>query len=163
MEDDVRRLRGLLGVGTLWGFAWAVIGAVLGVAIGVLSPDVWLWSNPIIEWALGMGVYGFVSGVGFGGLLAFRESRKSLDELSPARAAVWGVLGAVLVPVLFGMLGAFELGTTSLDVLEAMGMTALLGGTFAGGSVAIAQSARRLEAGEDALLESADDTPRLRR
>src|SRR6185503_19051273 len=106
MDDEIRRLRGLVGVGTTWGLAWAVIGALIGLVIGVVSSE--LVSAAVIEWALGLGAYGLVSGLGFGGLLAYHESRKSVADLSPARAAVWGVLGAVAVPILFGLLAFFE-------------------------------------------------------
>ena len=148
MDVELRRLRGLGGVGTTWAVAWAVIGALIGLVIGVFAPEAWGWSHPAVEWALGLGAYGLVSGVWFGGLLAHHERRKSIDELSPQRAAVWGVLGAVVVPIFF--LGFFDAGTSALDVLEAMAATAVLGGTFAAGSVAVARSAPRLESGEPA-------------
>jgi hypothetical protein len=142
----MRRLRGLVGVGMTWSVAWALIGAAIGLVIGAVSPE--LVGSSVVEWALGLGAYGLVSGVGFGGLLAYHESRKSVAELSPGRAAIWGVLGAVMVPILFGLLGFFEADTTLLDVLQAMAVTAALGGTFAAGSVAIAREARAAGAAE---------------
>jgi hypothetical protein len=153
MDDEIRRLRGLVGVGTTWGVAWATIGALIGLVVGVVSPET--VAGSVVEWALGLGAYGLLSGVGFGGLLAYHESRKTVAELSPGRAALWGVLGAVLVPILFGLFGFFEIGTTPADVLEAMAVTAALGGTFAAGSVAIAREARGIEAGGVTRLESA--------
>ena len=152
-DDGSRLLRGLLGVGATWGIAWALIGALIGVVIGMVFPESWGWANPVVEWALGMGAYGAVSGVGFGAVLAHRERQRSVAELSPARAALWGALGSVLVPLLFGALGMFASGTTALDVLGAMGVTALLGGSFAAGSVAVARSADvRVAAGDEAAL-----------
>jgi hypothetical protein len=159
MEDDLRRLRGLVGVGTTWGLAWGVIGALIGLVIGVVSPE--LVGPAAVEWGLGMGAYGLVSGLGFGGLLAYHERRKTVDQLSPTRAAILGVLGAVVVPILFGMLGFFELGTTAADVLEAMAATAVLGGAFAGGSVALARSAPRVDAGGDRTLGIDDEVAAL--
>jgi hypothetical protein len=146
MEGELRRLRGLLGVGATWALAWGAIGALIGVAIGVLSPE--LVSGTVVEWALGLGAYGLVSGVGFGALLAYHERRKTIDELSPVRAGVLGLFGAVLVPLLFGLLGFFDAGTTTLDVLEAMAATGVLGATFASGSVAAARGAPRLGSAE---------------
>ena len=150
----MRKLRGLLGVGVTWGAAWATIGAGIGAVIAVLSPEAWSWTHPVVEWALGMGAYGVVSGMGFGVLLSLREGRKTLRDLSLKRSAAWGVLGAAAVPLLFGALGTFDAGTTLADVLGAILVTGVLGGTFAPASIAIARRAA-LQAGEDVpLLES---------
>lgn len=148
MGEWLRKLRGLTGVGVTWGVAWSAVGAAIGGVLGVLSPELWTWGNPIFEWALGMGLYGFVSGVGFGKLLALAEGRKRLDQLSLGRVAVWGVLGSAMVPLLFGALGFFAAGTTAMEVLGAMGVTALLGGLSAPGAVALARRAE-LTAGEE--------------
>ena len=51
MGKLLRRLRGLAGVGITWGAMWAGIGAGIGLIIGIVDPDVWRWTNPIIEWA----------------------------------------------------------------------------------------------------------------
>lgn len=147
----LRRLRGLLGVGVTWGAMWGAIGAGIGAIIGIVAPGAWTWANPIFDWAVGMGLYGFVSGVGFGGLLSLREGRKRLADLSLGRVALWGILGAILVPPIFGLLGTFPVGTTLLDVLGAIGVTGVLGGTFAATSVAIAKRAE-LRAGDDPYL-----------
>jgi hypothetical protein len=143
METLTRRLRGLLGVGVTWGTLWAGIGAVIGLVVG----------EPMAVWALGMGLYGLVSGVGFGALLSLGEGRKTLLDLRLGRVAVWGVLGSALVPLLFGAMGTFGVGTTLADVLGAVLTTAVLGGTFAPGSVAIARRAQLRQAEERKLLE----------
>ena len=149
MGKLLRRLRGLAGVGITWGAMWAGIGAGIGLIIGIVDPDVWRWTNPIIEWAYGMGLYGFVSGVGFGTLLSLKEGRKRLFDLSLGRVALWGLLGSAAVPVIFYMLGVFGVaGASAVDIIEAMIVTGFLGGTFAPGSVAIARSAR-LKPGEE--------------
>ncbi len=147
MKKLYRRIRGLLGMGVTWGGLWAGIGAVVGGVLGALSPDLWVWGNPILEWAFGMGLYGLVSGMGFGALLSLGEGRKTVLDLSLPRVAIWGALGSVAVPVLFGLLGAFGAGTTAVDIVQAMVLTGVLGGTFAPGSVALARRAA-LEAGE---------------
>ena len=145
MDEMLRKLRGLLGVGVTWGAVWGVIGGVIGVVVGMVSPDAWTWSNPILDWAVGMGLYGFVSGVGFGKILALAEGRRRLDELSLRRIAVWGVLGSAAVPLLFAAAGMFGAGTTWMEIVGAMGVTAFLGGVSAPGAVAVA---RRAELGE---------------
>ena len=151
MTQLLRRLRGLLGVGMTWGVLWGAIGAGIGFVLGLLDPGTWSLANPVVDWALGMGAYGVISGVGFGALLSLGEGSKLLRELSLKRVAVWGVLGSAAVPLLFGAFGFFEAGTTLLDVLGAMGVTAALGGTFAPGAIAIARRAE-LTAGDDVGL-----------
>ena len=148
MNKLLQKLRGLLGVGVTWGTLWAGIGAGIGVAIGVVRPEVWEWTNPIFEWAVGMGLYGVVSGIGFGTLLTLREGRKTLSDLSLRRTALWGMIGGAVVPLLFGAAGMFPAGTTLLDVIGAIGVTGFLGATFAPISVAIAKRAE-LNAGPD--------------
>jgi hypothetical protein len=146
----LRRLRGLLGVGVTWGTLWGAIGAGIGLVLGYLNPALWTYDNPIALWGLGMAAYGFVSGVGFGTLLTLREGSKRLRELSLKRVALWGVLGSAAVPLLF--LGFFQAGTTVVDILGAMGVTAMLGGTFAPGAVAIARRAELASPDERDLL-----------
>lgn len=154
----LRRLRGLTGVGLTWGTLWGTIGAGIGFVLGTLDPFLWQISNPIIDWAVGMAAYGFVSGVGFGTLLSLGEGSKRLRELSLKRVALWGILGSAAVPLLF--LPFFEAGTSILDILGAMGVTAMLGGSFAPGAIAIARRAE-LAAGEDTELLGSDDAALL--
>lgn len=141
MGDILRKIRGLAGVGATWGTVWAAIGAGIGYILGVVSPEIWTFSNPVVDWALGIGAYGFVSGVGFGGLLSLREGAKTIDELSLARIAIWGGLGAVAVPLLFGALGMFGAGTTVMDVIGAMAVTGGLGALSAPASIQVARQA----------------------
>jgi hypothetical protein len=98
-----------------------------------------------------MAAYGFVSGLGFGTLLSLIEGRKVLRDLSLKRVALLGLLGSAAVPLLF--MGFFEAGTTLADVVGAMGVTAMLGGTFAPGAVAIARRAELAAPDDGRLLE----------
>jgi hypothetical protein len=150
MKELLRKLRGLLGFGATWGTLWAGIGAGVGALLGVLSPAIWTWSNPILDWAVGLGVYGLVSGVGFATILALGEGRKTLFDLKLGRVALWGVLGSAAVPLLF--MGFFEAGTTVADIIGAIAVTGALGGTFAPGSVALARREALRAAEEPALL-----------
>jgi hypothetical protein len=131
-----------------WGSLWAVIGAGVGAVVGILSPELWAAGNPVLDWAVGMGLYGLVSGIGFGTVLSLTEGRKTLHDLSLRRVAAWGVLGSAAIPLVFGALGAFPASTTALDILQAMLVTSVLGGTFAPGAVAVARRAA-LAAGDE--------------
>jgi hypothetical protein len=135
LQKVVRRVRGLLGVGLTWGTLWGGIGAGLGFVLGLINPAVWAFDNPVALWGLGMAAYGFVSGIGFGTLLSLGEGSKLLRDLSLKR-----------VPF-------FEVGTTILDIAGAMGVTAMLGGTFAPGAVAIARRAELAAPDEVGLLD----------
>ncbi len=139
----------------LWGGLWAMIGAVIGVVVGMVHPEAYIFGNPIIEWALGIGIYGAVSGVGFGGILWLREGRKTLMDLSLPRIALWGVLGSALVPLFF--LSTFAGGTTMADIVGAMLVTAALGGTFAPGQVSIARRAELQAREEFGMLDAGSD------
>ena len=155
MNGLVRKLRGLLGVGLTWGALWSVIGAGIGLVLGVVAPDAWGLTDRVFDWTIGMGLYGLVSGVGFGGLLALREGRKTIFDVSLRQATILGIVGAAAVPLLFGALGAFEVGTTTAEVLGAILVTGVLGGTFAPAAIAIARRAE-LRAGEDRKLLSSE-------
>ncbi|MDH3272082.1 MAG: hypothetical protein OEN56_12150 [Gemmatimonadota bacterium] len=146
------RIRGLFGVGASWGLLWGAIGGMIGAVIGTVT-GVPL-GDPVVEWMLGMGAYGLVSGIGFGTLLSLGEGSRTLRDLSLQRVALWGILGSAMVPLGFGALGFFEVGTTIRDVLGAMAVTASLGGTFASGSVAIARRAELAEPASTPRLES---------
>ena len=149
MGKLLRRLRGLAGVGVTWGAMWAGIGAGIGLIIGIVEPDAWRWTNPVLDWAYGMGLYGFVSGIGFGTLLSLKEGRKRLFDLSLGRVVLWGLVGSAAVPIIFSMLGVLGVAGASLvEIIEAIMVTGFLGGTFAPGSVAIARSAQ-LKLGEE--------------
>lgn len=149
MGKLLRRLRGLAGVGVTWGAMWAGIGAGIGLIIGIVEPDAWRWTNPVLDWAYGMGLYGFVSGIGFGTLLSLKEGRKRLFDLSLGRVVLWGLVGSAAVPIIFSMLGVLGVAGASLvEIIEAIMVTGFLGGTFASGSVAIARSAQ-LKPGEE--------------
>ena len=151
----VRRLRGLLGVGLTWGALWSAIGAGVGLVLGVVAPDAWGLTDRVFDWTIGMGLYGLVSGVGFGSLLSLREGRSTIFDVSLRRTAMLGVLGSAAVPLLFGALGTFEIGTTTAEVLGAILVTGVLGGTFAPAAIVIARRAE-LRAGEDTRLLSAE-------
>ena len=105
----LRKLKAALGIGSIWGIAAGAVGATLGV----LSPDSFLSSA--LFFGVVTGVTGLVLGVGFGGLLSVMEGRRTLDELTPNRAALWGfVVGAAVALV----------GTVVVASLKGVGVAA---------------------------------------
>ena len=127
MTRFIRRLRGALSIGVIWGALWAVLGAVLAVMVGVVAPQQIGPGEGPARVALILGLVGFFSGLGFAGLLAAAERRRTLHELSLVRVALWGLLGGVAIPLLMGTDGS-------------MGwMTGPMGAALATASVAIAR------------------------
>jgi len=140
MKAVLRKLRGVMGIGLAWGILWAAISAAVGLVIGVTDPDSIDPGDAGIP--LAMGIVGLVSGVCFGILLSFAESRKKILDLSLTRAALWGILGSAALPLLTGM----------EDKL--MFLTCPLGAVFAMASVAIARKAELHDSEQPKLLNS---------
>ncbi len=91
MGSLIRKLKAALRIGAIWGIATGAVGTTLGV----LSPGSF-WSSALF-FGVAMGVTGLVLGVGFGGLLSVMEGRRTLDELTPNRAALWGLVAGAAV------------------------------------------------------------------
>ena len=102
MTQLIRRLRGALGIGVTWGVLWAAIGLVLGVTVGVVRPEVIGPGEGPGKVAAVLGFVGFLSGLGFAGLFSLAERRRTIQELSLGRVALWGLLGAAAIPLLTG-------------------------------------------------------------
>ena len=154
MKKWLQRMRGALGIGMTWAAGWAPVGAITGLVTGTLLG--FPLGTVIVNYAVTFGVLGFIGGGLFSTVLGLAEGRRSFEELSLPRSIMWGasgglVLGALTVGI--GVLGA------GLSVLGAaiVGASALLGASSAGGTLAIARSARG-----QALLEGGEDPAEMR-
>lgn len=105
MKTWLRKLRGVVSIGALWGLASSVLGFVMGAIESILWPET--MSVAVVEFmiilAIQYGIIGFVVGSGFAGVLTVVDGRKTIEELTPKRAALWGALTGV------GLLAAVEL------------------------------------------------------
>jgi hypothetical protein len=138
----LRRLRGALGVAITWGVLWALIALVIGLVVGVLDPDsIDPGESPLMMSAI-VGTVGFVCGLIFSAILSLAENRKTLRDLSPWRAGLWGMIGSAALPLLTGMQDSVALNTVPL------------GAIFAAGSVAIARRAALRDPEEQKLLSA---------
>ena len=149
MDNILRKLRGMFGVGLTWGVGWAIVMFIIGSIIGVVDPDsIDAGEEP---WRLAglVGTVGFISGSVFALIFSSAERRKSIRELSVLRATFWGALGGAAPP--------FP-PTTNNTVLS---NTVPLGAIFAASTVAIARRAALREAEAIEQLPSSTDTPRL--
>lgn len=102
MKTWLRRLRGMVSIGAIWGLSCSVLGFAIGAFVSIIWPEI-LPSTVVkyvVSVALGYGVAGFVLGGGFAGVLATMHGRKTFEELTRGRGALWGALtgvGAVTV------------------------------------------------------------------
>jgi hypothetical protein len=140
MKRLLRRIRGALGIGLAWAFAWFAAGMVLLFIVGPDAADV--------PFPLGFGALGFVAGVTFSGVLGLMEGRRSFDQMSLPRFAGWGALGGLLFSVAFvSAVAIFAEGPSFLWNLTFLGpIFAGVVGVSAVGSLAIAR------AGDDGSL-----------
>ena len=106
MKTWVRKLRGILGIGAIWGVAGSVLGFALGAIVSMIWPEV--LPTTVVKYVLFMalqhGVTGFVFGSGFAGVLTIMDGRKTIEELTPKRAALWGALVGASFPIIIGLM-----------------------------------------------------------
>ncbi len=92
----LRKLKAVLVIGSIWGIAAGAVGRLGGFGVA-------------------MGVTGLVLGAGFGGLLSVMEGRRTLDDLTPRRAALWGFVAGAAVALV---------GTMAVADLTGLGIAA---------------------------------------
>ena len=132
MGKSMRRIRGAIGMGVTWGAAWFVVGMVPRWVFGF---------NADVPFPLVFGVFGFIAGVIFFALLSLIEGRRSLDQMSFPRFAVWGATGGLLLSALFVRAASFS-GEEALLIAPTF---ALACGISAVGSLALARRAVQRE------------------
>jgi hypothetical protein len=146
MKGWLRRLRGVLGIGTLWGLPAVFVGAVGGGAASVFGGAPLL--GAIVTGTTVVGGLFFALGTVFAAALTMLEGRRTLEELSPRRAASWGALAGAVLPVVGLVVSAGpEIVPLLLDrqllltLLSGVGSYAALAAALAGGTVALARQA----------------------
>ncbi|MEM7414403.1 MAG: hypothetical protein AAF389_02835 [Gemmatimonadota bacterium] len=162
MSSWWRRVRGVLGLGALWGAAAGAVGVVGGAIAGLMG------GGPIFVMSLSgavMGTLGLMLGTAFGSVLTLSHGSRTLDELTPRRTAGLGfVAGAGLSFVgnslLILLAGA---GAPAGMIVPALFVSSTIYGVLtaglAYGTVAIAKRApddRLIEAGRGAELTAGD-------
>ncbi len=139
MKKWLRRIRGAIGMGLIWAMAWFGAGLVLLLVVGFGAADV---PFPIL-----FGVFGFLAGATFSGVLGIVEGRRRFDQMSLPRFAAWGAVGGLLLS------GILVLATGLGGEILVLGpVFALAGAGCAAGSLALAR-----RAGERELLDAGAD------
>ena len=126
MRNWLRRIRGAIGMGVTWAVACGAVGFVPRWVFGI---------NTDVPIGLLFGVFGFVAGVTFSGLLMLTEGRRRFDEMSLPRFAGWGAVGGLLLSALFAKAASLGWG----DVLVVAPTFALASAVCASGSLAVAR------------------------
>ena len=168
MKTWLRKLRGIVSIGALWGIVGSIFGLGLSTVITILWHDVLPTSTFrfISTLVIQHGIIGFILGTGFSSILTLADGRKTLNELTPGRAALWGALSGVGFMsitglVFFGLDGQFPLE----PFLYTTGLYGLLTAGLGAGTMSLAKrdkTALEEQNRRDALLQSADSdgTPR---
>lgn len=149
MDRWLRRLRGALGMGVAWAFAWFGAGLVLLMIVGPDAADV--------PFPLGFGLLGFFAGVIFSGVVSLVGGRRDFDQLSIPRFSAWGAVGGLLFSVVF-VLAVAVFGNDRLELMVLGPVFGLAGAASAAGALALAR-----RAGEPAALDAGADTPEIGR
>jgi len=142
MSNWLRRIRGAIGMGLAWGFAWFSAGMILLAVVGPDAADV--------PFPIGFGFLGFLGGITFSGVLKLVAGRRRFDEISLPRFSGWGALGGVLLSVIFVVVVALTDDLSFLSNLLFLGP--LFGAAGAGCAAGTLALARMAEDGD--LLEA---------
>ena len=130
MRKWLRRTRGAIGMGVIWGAAWSAAGLVPRWVFGF---------NADAPFPLIFGVLGFVAGVTFSAFVALTVGRRRFDQMSLPRFAGWGAAGGLLLSAVFAKAASLGWG----DVLAIAPTFAVASAISAAGSLAVARRSVR--------------------
>ena len=149
MKKWLRRIRGAVGMGLIWATAWFGAGMIMLLGLLLVTGS----TGADVPYPLGFGMFGFVAGVTFSGVLGIFEGRRRFDQMSLPRFAGWGAVGGLLLSAIFVLAVALVEDITFLNNLVVLGpIFAAAGASCAAGALALARRAEDrelLEAGED--------------
>ena len=126
----------------MMGLTWAVVWVPVGLLISmIVDPD----GSMDEPWIL-VGAYpGFLSAVVFSMVIWIAERRRRFDELSPTRVGAWGAVAGLLVGMVPFVAGSNSTNLpTWLLMFAIIGPITLLSAVSAGGSLALARRAEKL-------------------
>ena len=150
MKEWLKRIRAAIGMGLTWTAAWIPVGILVALALWIIGLD-----PPGFVWRIAgvFGVLGFLGGGIFSAVLRLAEGRRTFDELSLPRFAMWGGVGGLL---LGGLAGAAVFGGPGPQLADAVvaGVTTLLGAGSAVGTLVLAR-----KADDGVLLPGDPDAP----
>jgi hypothetical protein len=138
MKKWLRRIRGAVVMGLTWAVVWVPVGLLISM---IVDPD----GSMDEPWIL-VGAYpGFLSAVVFSMVIWIAERRRRFDELSPTRVGAWGAVAGLLVGMVPFVAGSNSTNLpTWLLMFAIIGPITLLSAVSAGGSLALARRAEKL-------------------
>jgi len=140
MNNSLRKLLGVMGIGLSRGPVWGALFATLVLIVRIFRAED-IDPREGLGVALGTGLFvGFVSGANFGIILSFAQNRESILDLAPIRVAIWGTAASAARPLL-----------TAVDKSMII-ILGPLGAVCASASVAIARRAELHESERPQLL-----------
>lgn len=149
MQSWLRKLRGIAGLAAIGGILAAVFGVLVAVLVSLLPQSV-VPLAAALWWGVFSGSFGVFAGAGFGVLLTSLEGRRSLEQLSAWRSALWGAVVGGIFPFPFALIvsGTIE-SLFWLGLWPYLVVFGGLGAALSGGMVAAAKRAHRRELGQD--------------
>lgn len=120
MQKWMKRVRGAVGMGLIWGLAWAVIGG--GIMEALVDPD----GRIMDMWPQFLGIVGFLGGVMFSAVLGVAARRRRFDELSVPQLTGFGALGGLAL----GALGVAAGGPAVFIAVATLGSAVAAAGTL---------------------------------
>ena len=154
MRGFLRRLRGIIATGLAWAVGWAAAFSIVNAVVTLIIGQFLRFDLVAVAGA----VYGFIAGGAFATILSITERRRTLEDLSLGRVALWGAIGGAAL-VLFAapnlLSGELGVGQVVFRFVARVSFLGLLGAGFSAGSVAIARRADR------SLIEGDEDLPAL--
>ena len=158
-----RRLRGVLGIATTWGVAFA--GLSLGmVALGLAIHAIPMGLFGVTDYFV-IGVRGFLAGglagTLFASLVARRERGTAFKAMSHERMALWGFLACAPIPAI-AMAFSGMLGLAPGIIVAATVAYGALGGAMGAATLRLARRAPELPSGDDEMFAALPSSPRER-
>ena len=145
----LRRIRGVIGMGFVWAFAWSAVGFIPRWVLG---------NETDLPFPILFGGLGFFAGVTFAVLLVLTEGRRRFEQMSVRRFAAWGAMGGLMLSALFVRGAHLAWG----EVLAISTTFAVASAVCASGSLTLARRAAMRElpegSGDFAEAELTDDT-----
>ena len=138
MSTWLRRIRGSVVMGLTWAVIWVPVALLMSM---IVDPD----GSMDEPWILAGAYPGFLSAVVFSTVIWVAERRRRFDELSLGRVGALGAVAGLLVGMVPFVAGSNSTNLpTWLLMFAIIGPITLLSAVSAGGSLALAKRAEKL-------------------
>ena len=129
MDNIIRRVRGILGLGLIASGIGALLGASVGIWGMISDPGDYDLRN-VLDGTLILGSFGLFCGAGFAGLLTASSGRLELAQVRRLRVTLLGILAGILPALLVyygGIPDFLSLGEVLIPILGGGALGGLVG------------------------------------